>query len=198
MQPPPPCALSSHYRSEGEARSLLSPQLPSSSRPLHSASRAFASAPSAGHRAPPSCARIAASRFPSPRPDVDHCEELLCSSRPSPSSIAERRCTDQPPLELTGAPRPPSRCPLPPLRLIDAGSPSATSVVVDNPGEPPFDPSFTSNQSTATPSCSSRRPPPTSPPAWPETAGPPSSSRHGLLPYFTVGCQPRDRLAHES
>jgi hypothetical protein len=104
----------------------------------------------------------------------------------------------RPPPKLTAAPQPPSWRPLPPLRLIDVGSPSTVSTTVDSPGEPPSNPSFTSNQSATTLSCFSRRPPLTSPPAWPETAGPPLSSRHGRLPCFTVGCQPRDRPAHES
>jgi hypothetical protein len=43
-------------------------------------------------------------------------------------------------------------------------SPSVASVAVDSPSEPPSDPSFTSNQSAATPLCSSRQPPPTSSP----------------------------------
>jgi hypothetical protein len=92
------CALSSRYRSEGEARSLLSPQLPLSSRPLHSASHlpSLLQALSAGHRALPSCARIAASRCLSPRPDAGRREKLLRLSRPSPSSTAERRRVDQP------------------------------------------------------------------------------------------------------
>jgi hypothetical protein len=43
-----------------------------------------------------------------------------------------------PPPELTAAPRPSSRGPLPPLRLIDTSSPSATSATMDSPGEPPL------------------------------------------------------------
>jgi hypothetical protein len=135
--------------------------------------------------------------------------DLLRSSRPSPSSTAERCRADRPLQPSPGAAfvvttyaqahcRPPSGCPLPPLRLINAGSPSTASATMDNPGEPPSDPSFTSNQSTATLSCSSHWPPPTSPLAWSETVEPSPLSSHGCLPCFTVGSQPRDQWERAS
>jgi hypothetical protein len=56
--------------------------------------------PLASHRNKPpkltSCARVASDRCPSPRPDADRREELVCPNRSSPSSTAEHRCVDQP------------------------------------------------------------------------------------------------------
>jgi hypothetical protein len=80
------------------------------------------------------------------------------------------------------APRPRHRPPRPPAQAAATNFPLATNTAVDSPGVPSSDPSFSSNQSAATPSCSSHRCRP--PPDW--LALPPPRAMGNASPVLAV------------